>query len=140
MTRGCMDCGRDNDNGTHTALEQTGHLSHRYNPRGELEGLIADQMQWSLATFGPGDREQGVIKHIQKELEEIDMARGGDKLGEWIDVVILALDGAWRSGAEPADVVSALLAKYQKNRNRVWPDWRTADPDEPIEHVAGVHD
>lgn len=32
-TPGCVDCGRDNDNGTHTALEQTGHLSHPYNPR-----------------------------------------------------------------------------------------------------------
>lgn len=32
-TPGCLDCGRDNDNGTHMALEQTGHLPHSYNPR-----------------------------------------------------------------------------------------------------------
>lgn len=27
---GCLDCGRDNRNGTHTALERTGHLSHGF--------------------------------------------------------------------------------------------------------------
>lgn len=30
---GCLTCGRDNRNGTHTALEMCGHLNHSYNPR-----------------------------------------------------------------------------------------------------------
>ena len=31
-TPGCVKCGRDNDNGTHAALEATGHLAHSYDP------------------------------------------------------------------------------------------------------------
>lgn len=31
-TAGCKTCGRDNDNGTHHALEMVGHLSHPYVP------------------------------------------------------------------------------------------------------------
>lgn len=30
----CSECGRDNGNGTHDALERTGHLSHRFIPAG----------------------------------------------------------------------------------------------------------
>ena len=30
----CSECGRDNGNGTHDALERTGHLSHRFVPAG----------------------------------------------------------------------------------------------------------
>jgi hypothetical protein len=55
-------------------------------------------------------------------------------LKEWIDVTILALDGAWRSGASPAEIVAAIVAKQTKNEGRVWPDWRTADPNKAIEH------
>lgn len=133
LTRGCLDCGRDNDNGTHTALEQCGHLSHEYRPRGELSSLIADQRQWSEVTFGPGPRLDGLLDHIGKELDEI-RANPTD-VSEWIDVVILALDGAWRSGHTPEEIVAALKAKYEKNRNRNWPNWRNASPDAAIEHV-----
>ena len=34
-TQACGYCGRDNENGTHTALEMTGHLSHEWNPDAE---------------------------------------------------------------------------------------------------------
>lgn len=43
-TPGCRICGRDNDNGTHDALQLTGHLSHRYDPvpsAGERDGTAA---------------------------------------------------------------------------------------------------
>lgn len=33
--RGCGYCGRDNRNGTHTALEMAGHLSHKFDPDAE---------------------------------------------------------------------------------------------------------
>lgn len=36
----CQDCGRDNRNGTHCALESCGHLSHPFNP--ELGGTRYD--------------------------------------------------------------------------------------------------
>jgi hypothetical protein len=90
------------------------------------------QREWSGRTFGPGTRAQGVVDHIRKELREIE-ADPGD-LNEWIDVVILALDGAWRSGAKPEEIIAALAAKQTKNEGRVWPDWRTADPNKAIEH------
>jgi hypothetical protein len=94
---------------------------------------LARQREFSGRTFGPGTRAQGVVDHIRKELLEIE-ADPAD-LREWIDVVILALDGAWRSGANPQEIVAALVAKQEKNEGREWPDWRTADPTKAIEHV-----
>ena len=96
------------------------------------------QRGWSGATFGPGARVQGVVDHIRKELKEIE-ADPGD-LKEWIDVVILALDGAWRSGASPSEIIDALVSKQTKNEGRVWPDWRTADPNQAIEHDRSEDD
>lgn len=93
---------------------------------------LARQAAWSEKTFGPGTRAKGVVDHIRKELKEIE-ADPGD-LKEWIDVVILALDGAWRSGASPDQIIAALAAKQAKNEARDWPDWRTMDPDKAIEH------
>ena len=88
---------------------------------------------FSLATFGPGDRSAGVVAHIRKELLEIEAKP--DDLEEWIDVAILAFDGAWRAGYTADEIVAALAAKQAKNEARTWPDWRTASPDALIEHV-----
>lgn len=90
------------------------------------------QREWSEKTFGTGSRAKGVVDHIRKELCEIE-ADPGD-LKEWIDVVILAFDGAWRSGAKPQEIIDALVSKQTKNEHRVWPDWRQADPNKAIEH------
>jgi hypothetical protein len=48
---------------------------------------------------------------------------------------MLAFDGAWRSGHSPEQIVEAYAAKLAKNEKRVWPDWRTADPNKAIEHT-----
>lgn len=98
----------------------------------DLEGHLYRQRAFSLKTFGPGARVDGVADHITKELVEVKDS-GGD-LKEWIDVVILALDGALRSGATPRQIVDALVAKQTKNEGRSWPDWRTAAPGKAIEH------
>jgi hypothetical protein len=98
----------------------------------DMAAHLQRQAQWSEATFGPGSRTAGVVDHIRKELREIE-ADPSD-LKEWIDVAILALDGAWRSGASPQEIISALVAKQTKNEGRVWPDWKTADPNKAIEH------
>ena len=89
--------------------------------------------EWSEKTFGPGHRWKGVVDHIRKELIEVESAP--DDVEEWIDIVILALDGAWRSGATPEQVIAALVAKHEKNESRQWPDWRTVPEDRAIEHV-----
>ena len=91
------------------------------------------QRDWSTKTFGPGDRRQGIIDHIRKELAEIEESNGD--LHEWIDVVILALDGAWRSSATPSEIINALESKQAKNEARKWPDWRAMPTDKAIEHV-----
>src|SRR5688572_13137595 len=91
------------------------------------------QIAFSEKTFGPGSRTKGVIDHIRKELDEIE-ADPSD-LSEWIDVVILAFDGAWRSGHSARAIITALKEKQLKNEGRTWPDWRTADPNKAIEHV-----
>ncbi|HGN0947364.1 TPA: dATP/dGTP pyrophosphohydrolase domain-containing protein [Pseudomonas aeruginosa] len=105
--------------------------------RGRLDVFRFDlhlerQRRFSERTFGPGSRAAGVVDHIRKELREIEEAPGD--LAEWVDVVILALDGAWRTGATPAQIIDALLAKQAKNESRSWPDWRTAPADKAIEH------
>ncbi|SDD42063.1 dATP/dGTP pyrophosphohydrolase domain-containing protein [Auraticoccus monumenti] len=97
------------------------------------ETHLSRQRAWSETTFGPGARTRGVVDHIRKELREIEAAP--DDLGEWVDVVILALDGAWRSGASPKQIIAAIRAKQARNESRTWPDWRTMSPDQAIEHV-----
>lgn len=94
------------------------------------------QREFSERTFGPGKRLAGVIDHIRKELEEVWRAAedGEPTLPEWVDVIILALDGAWRSGATPQEISAAIAAKQARNEARKWPDWRSADPDKAIEH------
>lgn len=122
-------------------LEQRiARLESRFNFRDHL----ARQAAWSERTFGPGTRTEGILDHIKKEMEEVrrasvDYSRTmlGDNpeaLKEWIDIVILGLDGAWRSGATPDQIIEALAAKQAKNEARTWPDWRTADPSKAIEH------
>lgn len=101
-------------------------------PRFDLVAHLERQREWSARTFGPGARTAGVLDHIRKELLEVEADPGDVK--EWVDLVILALDGAWRAGHEPATIVQALVAKQTKNEGRTWPDWRTADPAKAIEH------
>lgn len=98
----------------------------------DLLAHLQRQREFSERTFGPGARTAGLIDHIRKELLEIE-ADPGD-LAEWIDVAILALDGAWRTGASPQQIIDALVAKQVKNEGRTWPDWRTAPADKAIEH------
>lgn len=91
------------------------------------------QRAWSERTFGPGFRTAGVIDHIRKELREIEASPSD--LEEWIDVVILAFDGAWRAGYEPVAIAEALALKQARNEARKWPDWRTAPANKAIEHI-----
>jgi hypothetical protein len=101
----------------------------------DLVGHLERQRRFSENTFGPGMRTAGVVDHIRKELLEIE-ANPGD-LEEWIDVILLAFDGAWRTGADPDRIVTHLVMKQMRNERRTWPDWRTAPADKAIEHVRG---
>jgi flavin-dependent dehydrogenase len=110
----------------------------------DFEQHLIRQMAFSHATFGPGERQQGVIDHIRKELIEVETSNG--EASEWVDVVILALDGLTRrlsypnqNRRDPARVaieaVSMIIEKQTKNEARVWPDWRTAPAGKAIEHI-----
>lgn len=101
-----------------------------------LTYILERQREWSTKTFGPGDRFNGVMDHIEKEL--IEIRETPHAVGEWIDVVILALDGAWRQGHDPQTIAEALMLKYDRNRQRTWPDWRTMSEDQAIEHDRTV--
>lgn len=114
----------------------------------DLKQHLLRQMAFSHATYGPGARTDGVIDHIKKELVEVVSAETSTgRAREWVDIVILALDGltrelAYRNGAErhpnpemaASEACQMILAKQSRNEARDWPDWRTADRGKAIEH------
>lgn len=96
---------------------------------GELENLLRRQRDWSSRTFGPQGHEPaltGVIDHIEKELIEVRLCPM-DK-GEYIDGMLLNLDGYWRSGGTPEDLFDDIFGKQNINFKRKWdiPDDGTA--------------
>ena len=111
----------------------------------DLKAHLIRQMAFSHATFGPGERTKGVVDHIRKELVEV-LESDGDA-AEWVDVVILALDGLTRrlafvGGGKRVDpalvaetVCKMLEGKQSRNEAREWPDWRSQSQDKAIEHV-----
>lgn len=115
----------------------------------DLIAHLTRQAAFSRGTFGPGTRTKGVIDHIKKELVEVEKAgMHYQKVDEWVDVVILALDGLTREiiWGDPFNSQLDTLAaaqhaaaqigrKQSKNEKRDWPDWRTADTNGAIEHI-----
>lgn len=101
----------------------------------DLIAHLDRQRAFSAKTFGPGDRAAGVRDHIRKELDEIQAEPVGKRLEEWIDVILLACDGAWRDGHTSEEITEALIDKLARNELRDWPDWRTVPADKAIEHV-----
>ncbi len=101
----------------------------------DLVSYITRQREWSGRTFGAGKRTGGIIEHITKEIAEIK-TDPSDPM-EWVDVVILALDGAWRAGWSPREIVDGLAAKQRINFARTWPTPESED--RAVEHVrAGL--
>lgn len=111
----------------------------------DFESHLTRQIAFSRATFGPDERTAGVTDHIRKELQEVARAlRADQRAREWVDVVILGLDGLWRAvqanevwltSDEVAQIAVGLIVEKQgRNELRDWPDWRTADPNKAIEH------
>jgi hypothetical protein len=109
---------------------------------------------FSRKTFGAGMRTEGLCRHLEKEIAEV-RAKPND-VKEWIDIIILGLDGAWRClyygswcrlrfGSTPVPLVTvtkklaevttdALLAKTSENMfERNWPP--PGPEDVPTEHI-----
>lgn len=74
-----------------------------------LEEYLKRAITFSFETFGPGPRTNGVIDHITKELVEVQTDPR-----EWVDVAILALDGAWRAML-PTSVDTAVVDAMVKH-------------------------
>lgn len=128
----------------------------------ELKEHLMRQIAFSRATFGPGRRTEGVIDHIHKELVEVEQSGGSPS--EWVDVVILALDGLTRAlieegldhlagdGTPPHEIIGKvpgyaaheavrlIRSKQSINEMRNWPDRRTAAPNKAIEHNRSKED
>jgi hypothetical protein len=101
---------------------------------------VSRQIVFSKNTFGPARGVFGVIDHLKKEIAEVEASvvegeQLDDTLEEFIDIVILGLDGAWRLGFSAEQIAMALVKKQIKNEGRSWPDWRKAEPGKAIEHV-----
>lgn len=107
-----------------------------------LHELRDRHIPWSLSTFGPGKRTVGISEHIRSELLEI--AANPDDVYEWIDVAILALDGAWRCGGSAEVVAVALWHKlhvirqrhYEKPTSEDVPSYHTKAAAEPAANAA----
>ena len=96
-----------------------------------LEKYIEDQILWSKKVFGEDNtRCEGICKHIENELEEV--RDKPNDIVEWCDIIILALDGAWRQGYSPNDICKALCDKQRININR---KWNVGTDSEPVFHV-----
>ncbi|MDY6979380.1 MAG: dATP/dGTP pyrophosphohydrolase domain-containing protein [Pseudomonadota bacterium] len=99
----------------------------------DLVAHLHRQREFSLNTFGPGYSTSRILDHVRHELTEIEAAP--KDLEEWIDLMMLAADGAWRAGYSPEQIAAMLDIKLTKNEQRDWPDWREADPNKAIEHI-----
>lgn len=99
----------------------------------DLTEHLHRQKQFSEKTFGHGARTDGLIDHITKELKEIK--DNPLDVYEWVDVILLAFDGAWRAGYSPEEISEAIRDKQAKNECRKWPDWMESDQNKAIEHI-----
>lgn len=115
----------------------------------DLKQHLLRQIAFSRATFGPGTRTKGLCDHIRKEIVEVTKGKGD--ADEWVDLVILALDGLTRellfreaviatsAPRDPEEVAAQacqmIRRKQGRNEGRQWPDWRTQSADKAIEHV-----
>lgn len=101
-------------------------------PRYDLVEHLERQSEWSIETFGAGEHVEGVLDHIEEEIEEV--RETPDDLEEWIDIVILALDGAHRQGYSPERIATALFMKQNENEERDWPDIEDQEPGKAVNH------
>jgi hypothetical protein len=101
------------------------------DPERDIHALLDRQFAWSKRTFGDGYRPTALLAHIRKELVEIEAAPTDPV--EWIDVALLALDGAWRAqGISGTRVAELMVEKMAINRAR---KWGSVSADKPTEHV-----
>lgn len=80
---------------------------------GFLSNYLYKQKSWSQRVFGDGKRTVGITEHIKSEIEEI-RENPSDPI-EWVDIIILALDGFWRCGGNIYHIEQYLTKKQEVN-------------------------
>ena len=98
-----------------------------------IKRILSRQREFSLRAFGPGKRTLGLSKHILEEL--IEVQESDHDVRECIDVLILALDLCWRSGASLDDIALYLARKMTTNEARKWPPVGSVGETDKINHV-----
>ena len=103
------------------------------------------QAEFSRKTFGQGAVTERVLNHIEEEMDEVRNAKTPeDQMEEWIDIIILAFDGAWRHAHYELGIPFPkldkfiernLAEKWDRVMKRKWPDHRTLKHSEPVRHV-----
>lgn len=87
----------------------------------DLTAHLIRQHAFSRATFGPGPRTEGVLKHIESEIKEVREAfEEGDldaMVKEWTDIAILGLDGLLRAVREREEVMNFKLCVEAHNKS-----------------------
>ena len=96
----------------------------------ELEAKVTLQQQifdWGTATFGAGQRSDGVYAHLKREIKELgDDLNDGEELA---DCAILLFELAGFAGVDLLDEVDK---KHKINQGRTWGD---IEPDGSILHI-----
>ena len=108
----------------------------KHKPNVTFDDYLKRHEEWGHATFGsPADGRGplGPLNHIEKEIVEIK--EDPTDLKEWIDLIILGIDGFLRAGGKKTMLLPMLFAKQLTNAARNWPEWRGSDPTKAIEHV-----
>ena len=105
-------------------------LDYVENYKGELQTLQDDVSEWSNATFGPGQRTDGMIAHLAREVQELK--ESPTTLSEYADCLMLLIDAAGSVGFNMDDLVKATFEKLEINKKR---KWGPANEDGSIEHV-----
>jgi len=94
--------------------------------------LVNRQRAWSTAQFGETVPIDRILNHITEEVAEVKAEPG--TLHNWIDIVLLAFDGAWRAGHSPKEVVQAIQDVQVRNIMREWLDTKDLLPGQPNSH------
>lgn len=99
-----------------------------YDTAVALEVFARRKGDWADKQFGTGCRTQELIFHLEKELLEV--SRNPFDKSEWIDIILLAMDGYRRHGGKAEDLFPDMQAKQQINYERKWVE----GPDGVFEH------
>ena len=83
----------------------------------DFKEFIERKMVWSFNTFGD-QKVCGVIDHIRDELLEVE--ENPADIEEWVDVLLLTIDGVVRAGFSADDIINELERKHKVNMSRRW--------------------